>query len=282
MSPRSLSRLRALRLPTDAAVPHPVGLGALPGVGNPLLFLLRRREEWRKQEERWCEGKPPGARQGLHLAAFPPTRPGFQGWGETGALLMVFWQMWSLVQLGRPQDWGRGQGRGRAESRWERQVAWGWGGHKERSRSEGDFCGSLGWEDWQVRGYKEETELIMRGDLLLPECGLAGLGPRPSVHPSPTHKAHGGWIAIPCGFGIQRHPPLSRPASSVPRSPSSPDPGLSSVPTPDARAISFHSPLTPPSLLPSSLFSLCSLGPAPALCSSLLPCHWLALWVLLS
>lgn len=54
--------------------------------------------------------------------------------------------------------------------------------------------------------------------------------------------------------------------------PASPNLGLPSVllPSPEARATSTHThtPLTP---LPSSLFSLCSLGPGPTLCSPLLP-----------
>lgn len=49
--------------PANAALPHAVGSGALPGVANALLSLLHRREERREQEERWCEGKSPGARR---------------------------------------------------------------------------------------------------------------------------------------------------------------------------------------------------------------------------
>lgn len=51
----------AALLHANAALPHPVGPGAVLGVINALLSLLHRREEWRKQEERWCEGKSPGA-----------------------------------------------------------------------------------------------------------------------------------------------------------------------------------------------------------------------------
>lgn len=54
-------------LPADAALPGSVGPSALSGAPNPLLSLLRRGQEWREQEERWCEGKAPGAHQGLLL-----------------------------------------------------------------------------------------------------------------------------------------------------------------------------------------------------------------------
>lgn len=60
-SPPSTTLAPAALLPANAAFPHAVGPGALPGVANPLLSLLHRREERRKQEERWCEGKSPGA-----------------------------------------------------------------------------------------------------------------------------------------------------------------------------------------------------------------------------
>lgn len=60
-SPPSTTLSPAALLPANAALPHAMGPGALPGVANPLLFLLHRREERRKQEERWCEGKSPGA-----------------------------------------------------------------------------------------------------------------------------------------------------------------------------------------------------------------------------
>lgn len=57
----ALLRQSTTLLPANAALSHAVGPGALPGVANPLLSLLHRREERRKQEERWCEGKSPGA-----------------------------------------------------------------------------------------------------------------------------------------------------------------------------------------------------------------------------
>lgn len=59
--PRLLYSRPAALLHANAALPHPVGPGAVLGVTNALLSLLHRREERRKQEERWCEGKSPGA-----------------------------------------------------------------------------------------------------------------------------------------------------------------------------------------------------------------------------
>lgn len=69
----------AALLGANAALPHPVGPGALPGVANALLSLLHRREERREQEERWCEGKSPGARRPV-----PWQRPAVRPWASPG------------------------------------------------------------------------------------------------------------------------------------------------------------------------------------------------------
>lgn len=69
---------------------------------------------------------PPGACQGLPLAAFLPTGPGFQGWGKTQALLTVFWadgRTPAAMPSPDPETWalmtrigGGRRGRGRIET----------------------------------------------------------------------------------------------------------------------------------------------------------------------
>lgn len=88
--PGSLGRLcslrSALRLPVDAALPRPVGPGALPGVVNPLLFLLHRREEWGKQEERWCEEKKVQFQRSVNGECLPSPNAG-KCWASNSLLL---------------------------------------------------------------------------------------------------------------------------------------------------------------------------------------------------
>lgn len=111
--------LSAALLRANAALPHPVGLGALPGVANAVLSLLHRREEWREQEERWCEGKSPGACRpvsGRDLLVRPWASPGLTN-GDMSDPGPCSPRSRSLCSSAHLSPWLLG-------ADWRRQAAW--------------------------------------------------------------------------------------------------------------------------------------------------------------
>lgn len=152
---------------------------------------------------------PPGATRACSgSVSFKKAR--LSGLAKTQALLVVFWADGVSPAAGPipdPETWasgptsqqdqgrklGRKRGRGRVESWWETQTAWGWNGHKERGGQK--VSGVL----WGGRTGKQRVQGRDRGvTSLFPSVGWQEWIPDP-IHPSPR-----GWTAIPLHFGVQR------------------------------------------------------------------------------
>lgn len=138
-------------------------------------------------------------------------------------------------------------------------MAWGRSGHKEPGGQK-EVSGVLwGWRSCE-QGVQGRDRDDHKKTSLFPSMGWQEWIPDP-IHPNPK-----GWTAIPLHFGVQR---CSLPLKTCWLNAKHPL-GMPCIlpPSPEARATFTHTPLTP---LPSSLFSLCSLGPGPTLCNPLLP-----------